>query len=178
MRHTTSWNVKQGRRITLRDIPADTTGVKRDGASNLRWLTFRTMKRKWLLPVGLIALLVIGGGLLWHAGVLHRISNKDHLALRLRGVAGVPLLRHRHHTRLGLQLLVRPRRGSAHAGAPHRARQAREGRPRARERPDRRRCVARRLSFRARDRAVNGAGHRRVLLVPAPPAGHPQSPAV
>src|SRR2546426_11530666 len=36
MRHTTSWNVKQGRQITLRDIPADTTGVKRDGASNLR----------------------------------------------------------------------------------------------------------------------------------------------
>src|SRR3989449_1409425 len=36
MRHTTSWNVKHGRQITLRDIPADTTGVKRDGASNLR----------------------------------------------------------------------------------------------------------------------------------------------
>ena len=44
--------------------------------------------RKWLLPVGLIALLVIGGGLLWHTGVLHRISNQDHLIALLR--AGGP----------------------------------------------------------------------------------------
>jgi len=43
------------------------------------------MGRKWLLPVGLIALLVIGGGLLWHTGVLHRISNQDHLVALLRG---------------------------------------------------------------------------------------------
>ena len=35
------------------------------------------MGRKWLRPVGLIALLVIGGGLLWHTGVLHRISNQE-----------------------------------------------------------------------------------------------------
>lgn len=43
------------------------------------------MARKWLLPAGLIALLVIGGGLLWHAGVLHRLSNRDHLVALLRG---------------------------------------------------------------------------------------------
>jgi len=42
------------------------------------------MGRKWLLPVCLIALLVIGGALLWHAGVLHRISNRDHLVALLR----------------------------------------------------------------------------------------------
>src|SRR5882762_2480155 len=40
--------------------------------------------RKWLLPVGLIALLVIGGGLLWHTGLLHRVSSKDHLIALLR----------------------------------------------------------------------------------------------
>jgi uncharacterized membrane protein YdjX (TVP38/TMEM64 family) len=44
--------------------------------------------RQWLLPVGLIALLLIGGGLLWHTGVLHRISNQDHLIALLR--AGGP----------------------------------------------------------------------------------------
>src|SRR5207249_1395839 len=48
------------------------------------WLRFRTMKRKWLTPVGLIALLVIGGGFLWHTGMLHRISSKDHLVALLR----------------------------------------------------------------------------------------------
>src|SRR5882672_4504409 len=42
------------------------------------------MGRKWLFPVCLIALLVIGGGLLWHTGVLHRISNQDHLVALLR----------------------------------------------------------------------------------------------
>ena len=42
------------------------------------------MGRKWLLPVCLIALLAIGGGLLWHAGVLHRMSNKDHLVALAR----------------------------------------------------------------------------------------------
>ena len=49
--------------------------------------------RKWLLPVCLIALLVIGGGLLWHTGVLHRISNKDHLIALLRagGLTGALL---------------------------------------------------------------------------------------
>jgi uncharacterized membrane protein YdjX (TVP38/TMEM64 family) len=41
------------------------------------------MKRKWLLPVCLIGLLAIGGGLLWHTGVLRRISNKDHLVALL-----------------------------------------------------------------------------------------------
>ena len=40
--------------------------------------------RKWLLPVGLIALLVIGGGLLWHTGLLHRVSSKDRLIALLR----------------------------------------------------------------------------------------------
>ena len=42
------------------------------------------MGRKWLLPLCLIALLVIGGGLLWHTGVLHRISSQDHLVALLR----------------------------------------------------------------------------------------------
>ncbi len=41
--------------------------------------------RKWLVPVWLIALLVIGAALLWHTGVLHRISNRDHLIALLRG---------------------------------------------------------------------------------------------
>jgi len=41
--------------------------------------------RKWLLPVCLLALLVIGGGLLWHTGMLHRISSKEHLVALLRG---------------------------------------------------------------------------------------------
>ena len=40
--------------------------------------------RRWLVPAGLIALIVIGGGWLWHAGVLHRISNKDRLIALLR----------------------------------------------------------------------------------------------
>ena len=40
--------------------------------------------RKWLLPVGLIVLLVVGVAVLWHTGVLHRISNKDHLIALLR----------------------------------------------------------------------------------------------
>src|SRR5438034_10853532 len=43
------------------------------------------MKRTWLLPVCLIALLVIGGGVLWHTGVLHRISSREHLIALLRG---------------------------------------------------------------------------------------------
>ena len=43
------------------------------------------MGRKWLLPVCLIGLLVIGGVLLWHLGVLHRLSNRDHLVALLRG---------------------------------------------------------------------------------------------
>ncbi len=49
--------------------------------------------RRWLIPAGLIALLVIGGGWLWHAGVLHRISNKDRLIALLRegGSAGALL---------------------------------------------------------------------------------------
>ena len=42
------------------------------------------MTRKWLLPVGLIVLLVVGVAVLWHMGVLHRISNKDHLIALLR----------------------------------------------------------------------------------------------
>jgi uncharacterized membrane protein YdjX (TVP38/TMEM64 family) len=42
------------------------------------------MKGKWLLPVGLIALLVTGGGVLWHTGMLLRISSKDHLIALLR----------------------------------------------------------------------------------------------
>ena len=42
------------------------------------------MTRKWLLPVGLIVLLVVGVAVLWHTGVLHRISNKDHLIALLR----------------------------------------------------------------------------------------------
>lgn len=40
--------------------------------------------RRWLAPASLVALLVVGGGWLWHAGVLHRISNKDHLIALLR----------------------------------------------------------------------------------------------
>jgi len=40
--------------------------------------------RKWLLPVGLIVLLVVGVAMLWHTGVLHRISNKDQLIALLR----------------------------------------------------------------------------------------------
>ena len=40
--------------------------------------------RRWLVPAGLVALLVIGGGWLWHAGVLHRISNQDRLIALLR----------------------------------------------------------------------------------------------
>src|SRR6266480_262138 len=40
--------------------------------------------RKWLLPVCLVALLVIGGGVLWHTGVLHRISSKGHLIALLQ----------------------------------------------------------------------------------------------
>ncbi len=41
--------------------------------------------RKWLLPVCLIALLAIGGAVLWHTGMLHRISSKEHLIALLRG---------------------------------------------------------------------------------------------
>src|SRR6266513_2575285 len=41
--------------------------------------------RRWLLPVCLVALLVIGGGVLWHTGVLHRISSREHLIALLRG---------------------------------------------------------------------------------------------
>jgi len=95
MRHTTSWKVKQDHGVTLRDIPADPTGVKRgDGASkrvpagslrDVGWLRFRTMRRTRLVPVGLILLLVIGGGVLWHTGVLHRISSREHLIALLRG---------------------------------------------------------------------------------------------
>ena len=71
---------------TLRDIRAGGTGVKPErnivvAAGSLR---FRLMTRKWLLPVGLIALLVVGVAVLWHTGVLHRISNKDHLIALLR----------------------------------------------------------------------------------------------
>src|SRR6266516_4083315 len=40
--------------------------------------------RRWLLPVCLVALLVIGGGVLWHTGMLHRISSKGHLIALLR----------------------------------------------------------------------------------------------
>src|SRR5438094_9005989 len=40
--------------------------------------------RKWLLPVCLVALLGIGGGVLWRAGGLHRISSKGHLIALLR----------------------------------------------------------------------------------------------
>ena len=36
------------------------------------------------MPVGLVALLVIAGAWLWHAGVLHRIANKDRLIALLR----------------------------------------------------------------------------------------------
>src|SRR5207249_10541131 len=48
--------------------------------------------RKWLLPVGMIVLLVVGVAVLWHTGVLHRISNKDHLIALLRegGPTGAP----------------------------------------------------------------------------------------
>src|SRR5947199_8771398 len=41
--------------------------------------------RKWLLPVCLVLLVVIGGGVLWHTGVLHRISSREHLIALLRG---------------------------------------------------------------------------------------------
>src|SRR6266487_94775 len=41
--------------------------------------------RRWLLPVCLVALLVIGGGVLWHTGVLHGISSREHLIALLRG---------------------------------------------------------------------------------------------
>src|SRR6266480_7444123 len=40
--------------------------------------------RKWLLPACLVALLMIGGGVLWHTGVLHRISNQGRLIALLR----------------------------------------------------------------------------------------------
>src|SRR2546422_3860782 len=42
------------------------------------------MTRKSLLPVGLIVLLVAAVAVLWHTGVLHRISSKDHLIALLR----------------------------------------------------------------------------------------------
>ncbi len=42
------------------------------------------MARKWLRPVCLIVLLVTAAALLWHTGVLHRISSKDHLIALLR----------------------------------------------------------------------------------------------
>lgn len=42
------------------------------------------MARKWLLPGGVIVLLAVGVAVLWHTGVLHRISNKDHLIALLR----------------------------------------------------------------------------------------------
>ena len=43
--------------------------------------------------MSLLALLVIGGGLLWHAGVLHRLSSRDHLIALLRqgGLTGALL---------------------------------------------------------------------------------------
>src|SRR3989442_12901454 len=41
------------------------------------WASSTPMGRKWLRLVDLIALLVIGGGLLWHTGGLHRISNQE-----------------------------------------------------------------------------------------------------
>ena len=50
-----------------------------------RGLRFLTMRRTRLVPVGLILLLVIGGGVLWHTGVLHRISSREHLIALLRG---------------------------------------------------------------------------------------------
>src|SRR2546430_3333390 len=43
------------------------------------------MRLTRLVPVGLILLLVIGGGVLWHTGVLHRISSREHLIALLRG---------------------------------------------------------------------------------------------
>src|SRR3989442_6844249 len=42
------------------------------------------MTRKSLLPVGLIVLLVAAVAVLWHTGVLHRISSRDHLIALLR----------------------------------------------------------------------------------------------
>src|SRR5437879_1545869 len=42
------------------------------------------MTRKSLLPVGLIVLLVAAVAVLWHTGVLHRISRTDHLIALLR----------------------------------------------------------------------------------------------
>src|SRR5256886_3014039 len=43
------------------------------------------MRLTRLVPVGLTLLLVIGGGVLWHTGVLHRISSREHLIALLRG---------------------------------------------------------------------------------------------
>jgi len=118
---------------------------------------FHTNGTEMAASVGLIALLVIGGGLLLHTGVLHRISNQDHLVALLRGagwtaallciavqflqvvIAVIPgevtslaagyvfgswrgfLYSPSHHPGIDVQLLVRPRGRSAHAGAPHRA---------------------------------------------------------
>jgi uncharacterized membrane protein YdjX (TVP38/TMEM64 family) len=49
--------------------------------------------RRWLVPAGLVAVLMIGVGWLWHAGVLHRVSNKDRLIALLReGGSGGALL--------------------------------------------------------------------------------------
>src|SRR6266480_4665610 len=193
--------------------------------------------RKWLLPVCLVALLVIGGGVLWHTGVLHRISSKGHLIALLQAggwtgallciavqflqvvIAVIPgeitsvaagyvfgAWRGFLYSAIGVTL------GSAFnfwfarvVGRPARERQEQVGdvppllaagfaqglpvlrgrvvehehrRVRgvvgsgtlpgpARKRPDRQRCVARRLSLRDCDRAVGAAGDRRVLLVPA-----------
>lgn len=44
--------------------------------------------RHWVVPVGLAALLVLGGVWLWHAGVLQRLSSKDRLIATLRGSSG------------------------------------------------------------------------------------------
>jgi len=44
--------------------------------------------RRWVVPVGLVALLVLGGVWLWHAGVLQRLSSKDRLIATLRGSSG------------------------------------------------------------------------------------------
>jgi len=264
MRHTTSWNVNQGARSpfgTYLRIRPVSNGTER---RTFEWLTFRTMKRKWLLPVCLIALLVVGGGVLWHTGVLHRISNRDHLIALLRqggstgallciavqflqvviavipgevtssppatssdrgGGSSIPpsaitlgsafnfwfarvVGRPSLERLIGRDRLAKIDRALASA----KSRSAMfllfllPGLPRtscatrrvcracifssswccrvwplagpARERPDRRRCVARRLSFGARDRAANGAGHRRVLLVPSATGRPPSPPAV
>jgi len=75
-----------GPRATLRDIHAGAIGVKpeRSIVRAVGSLRFGIVTRKWLLPVGLIVLLVVGVAVLWHTGVLHRISNKDHLIALLR----------------------------------------------------------------------------------------------